>query len=59
MSKPAFDPQVIIPYSTLCDLLNASIELKNLRKEIKRLSDQQARIKGTMLEIMEKIREIE
>lgn len=52
----SFDPQIIIPYSQLCDLLQASVELKKMRMEVKRLSDQHAALKGQFLELMERYR---
>jgi len=54
-----FDPQVIIPYSQLCDLLQASVELKQIRIEMKRMKEELARLRFQQLEIMDCIREIE
>lgn len=59
MPENPFDPQVIIPYSTLCDLLQASVELKQIRIELKRVKDEQSRLRYQQVEIMEKIREME
>lgn len=59
MPDKSFDPQVIIPYSTLCELLQASVELKKIRIDVKRLSDQQAALRGQFLELMEKFRELQ
>jgi len=59
MPENPVEPQVIIPYSTLCELLQASVELKKMRMEVKRVSDQQARLKGQFLEMMDKLRELE
>lgn len=59
MPENPFEPQVIIPYSTLCELLQASLELKKMRMEVKRVTDQQARLKGQFLELMDKLRELE
>lgn len=59
MPENQFDPQVILPYSTLCDLLQASVELKQIRIEMKRMKDEQARQRYQQVEIMEKVREIE
>lgn len=59
MSQPNIDPHVIIPYSQLCDLLQASVELKKMRMEVKRLSDQQDALRGMFYELMERFRELE
>lgn len=59
MPEISFDPQVIIPYSQLCDLLQASVELKQIRIELKRVKDEQSRLRYQQVEIMEKIREID
>lgn len=58
MPDKQLDPQVIIPYSQLCDLLQASVELKKMRIEVKRLTDQQAALKGMFLELMERFKEM-
>lgn len=58
MPENPIDPQVIIPYSTLCELLQVSVELKKMRMEVKRLSDQHIMMKGQLLEVMETIREL-
>lgn len=58
MPENPIDPQVIIPYSTLCELLQVSVELKKIRMEVKRLSDQHVMMKGQLLEVMETIREL-
>lgn len=49
---------VIIPYSRLCDLLQASAELKALRKDVKRLAEQQTALRGQFMEMMELLREL-
>ena len=59
MPENQFDPQVIIPYSTLCDLLQASVELKQIRIELKRVKDEQSRLRYQQVEIMERIREMD
>lgn len=58
MPEQKFDPQVLIPYSQLCELLQASVELKKLRMEVKRLSDQQAALRGMFYELMERFKEL-
>lgn len=59
MPDKSLDPQVIIPYSTLCELLQASTELKKLRIDVKRLSDQQASLRGQFLQLMEVFRDLQ
>ena len=59
MPETPFDPQVIIPYSVLCDLLQASTELKQLRIEVKRLSNQQAALRGQFLEMQDVLRDLD
>ena len=49
------DIQVIIPYKQLEDLLQAGTELKALRAEVKRLKEQNARVRGMLYEIMLKV----
>lgn len=58
MPEKSFDPQVIIPYSTLCDLLQASVELKQLRIEVKRLKDQQSALRLQFLEVLEQFKDM-
>lgn len=58
MTEKSFDPQVIIPYSTLCDLLQASVELKQLRIEVKRLKDQQSALRLQFLEVLEQFKDM-
>ena len=59
MPEKSFDPQVIIPpYSTLCDLLQSSVELKQLRIEVKRLKDQQSALRLQFCEMLEKLRDM-
>ena len=53
------EPQVIIPYSTLCELLEASMELKRIRIDMKRFRDELSRVRYQQIEIMEKIAELE
>ena len=58
MPEHPFEPQVIIPYSTLCELLEASVELKQLRIEVKRLQGQQSALRLQFIEMLEKLREM-
>lgn len=59
MPETFFEPQVIIPYSVLCDLLQASVELKQIRIEMKRMKEEMGGLRYQQTQIMEKIREIE
>lgn len=59
MPETPLEPQVIIPYSTLCDLLQASVELKKIRIDMKRFRDELSRVRYQQVEMMEKIAELE
>ena len=58
MANPAPEPQVIIPYKTLCELLEAGKEVKQLRAEVKRLSQQAGAMRIIQGECIEKIGEL-
>ena len=58
MPETPFEPQVIIPYSTLCELLESSVELKKLRIEVKRLQNQQSALRLQFLEMMEQLKDM-
>lgn len=47
------DIQVLIPYQTLCELLDASKEVIKLRSEVQRLSVQQDRLRSQFIELMD------
>lgn len=49
------DIQVIIPYKQLEDLLQASVELKSLRADVKRLRGQVSALRYAFTELMEKL----
>ena len=57
MAKP-LDPQVIIPYSQLVELLEASQRVKEYKSEVKRLNDQVLALRIMQSECMEQIREL-
>jgi prefoldin subunit 5 len=57
MAKP-LDPQVIIPYSQLVELLKASQRIKEYESEVKRLNDQVLALRIMQSECMEQIREL-
>jgi len=48
--------QVILPYKTLESLLEASVEVKKLRADVKRLNQQQAALRYQFLELLEQLR---
>lgn len=45
--------QVIIPYETLCELMEASQEVIKLRKDLNRLTKQHDALRNQFLELME------
>lgn len=49
--------QVIIPYKQLEDLLQASLELKQLRVEVKRQREQLSALRLQFTELMELLRD--
>ena len=57
MAKP-LDPQVIIPYSQLVELLEASQRIKEYKSEVKRLNDQVLALRIMQSECMEQIKEL-
>lgn len=56
----AFNPDeqlnVVIPYKTLCELLEASRQLQEVYKELKSSNRQVAALRGQLLEVIDKIR---
>ena len=58
MANPLPEPQVIIPYKTLCELLETAQEVKSLRAEIKKLSKQVGAMRIIQGECIEKIGEL-
>ena len=52
------DPQVIIPYSQLVDLLETTQRIKEYKAEVKRLNDQVLALRIMQQECMEQIREL-
>ena len=57
MAKP-LDPQVIIPYSQLVELLAASQQIKEYKKEVAGLNAQVTALRIMQAECMEQIREL-
>ena len=58
MPKHPLDPSVIIPYSQLVELLEASQRIKEYKSEVKRLNDQVLALRIMQSECMEQIREL-
>ena len=58
MSKPSYDPQVIIPYSRLCELLQAGEEAQQLRTEVNQLRREVDALRVIQRECIEKIGEL-
>ena len=56
MAEQTPEIQVIIPYKQLENLLEASVELKKLRGEVRRLHDQQAALRLQFMEMREYLR---
>lgn len=55
-SKPEEQLQVLIPYKTLSQLLEAPKQVEELRKDLKSTQRQLAALRGQMYEVIEKIR---
>ena len=58
MANPAPEPQVIIPYSRLCELLQAGEEVERFRKEVKQLRKEVDALRVIQRECIEKIGEL-
>lgn len=58
MSKQPPDYPVLIPYSQLVELLEASQRIKEYKSEVKRLNDQVLALRIMQSECMEQIREL-
>ena len=50
--KAPFDPQVLIPYSQLVDLLEASDRLEGIESDMKRILVMQQQLRTQMTEVM-------
>lgn len=59
MAKKPSEPMVLLPYSDLMGLLDASKLIKELNQNVKRLEAQQAALRGMFLELMDRFRELE
>ena len=58
MANPSPEPQIIIPYKQLCELLQAGHEVESLRKEVRRLSKQLDAMRVIQRECIDKIGEL-
>ena len=52
------DLKVLIPYKDLQDLLKAVEEIPQLRKDVKRYLDQVVALKGSYVEVLDRIGEL-
>lgn len=59
MAPPKPEPQIMIPYAQLLELLDVAQQVPLLRKEVKRLSDQVLALRMIQSECMEKIGQLE
>lgn len=59
MAKQPSEPMLLLPYSEVMELLDAAREIKNLVKQIKRLEQQQAALRGQFFELIERLRELD
>lgn len=59
MPKQPPDYPVLIPYSQLCELLEASQQIKELQKEIKQYKGEVLALRIIQQQCMEKIRELQ
>lgn len=48
--------QVLIPYKTLCQLLEAPKQVEELRKELRSTNRQLGALRGQLFEVIEKMR---
>lgn len=55
-SNPEEQLQVLIPYKTLCQLLDAPKQVAELRNELKSTNRQLAALRGQLFEVIEKMR---
>ena len=59
MAKQPSEPMVLLPYSQLMELLDASRMIQQLTKDIRRLEQQQTALRGQFFELMERLRELD
>lgn len=59
MAKQPPEYPVMIPYSELCELLDASKQVKEYKSEVKRLESQVLALRVIQQQCIEKIRELE
>ena len=57
MAKQPSEPMILLSYSELMELLDASKMIRQLTKDIKRLEQQQTALRGQFFELMEVLRE--
>ena len=59
MAKLPSEPMILLPYSELMELLEASKKVIQLTKDMKRLQEQQSALRYQFIELMERLREFE
>lgn len=59
MAKQPSEPLILLPYSQLMELLEASQKVKQLTRDIQRLEEQQTALRGQFFELMERLRELD
>ena len=59
MAKQPSEPMVLLPYSQLMELLDASRMIQQLTKDIRRLEQQQTALRGQFFELIERMRELD
>lgn len=56
MAQNQDEPQVLIPYKTLCQLLDAPKQVEELRRELRSTNRQLGALRGQLFEVIEKLR---
>ena len=56
MAQNQDEPQVLIPYKTLCQLLDAPKQVEDLRRELRSTNRQLGALRGQLFEVIEKLR---
>ena len=59
MAKQPSGPMVLLSYSELMELLDASRKIQQLTKDMQRLEQQQTALRGQFFELMDRLRELE
>lgn len=59
MAKKQAEPMILLPYSQIIELMEVANCVKELKRDIERLSKQQGALRGQFYELMERFRELE